>query len=388
MRVLSTLTYYSPHISGLTVYARRVLGRLAQRGHEVTVLTSRYSNTLPTREQLDGVRVVRARVLFSLSKGTFAPLFLWHAARLIRANDVVYLHLPQFEASGVALIARLMRKPVVVTYHCDIELPPGLTHSLFTPLIRLSHYVTGLLAHKIVVNTEEYGSSARLPRFFHKKVTWVYPPIEVAPPASDRENFRRQHGLGEAPVAGFVGRFAEEKGIGDFIDAVPLVLRELPDARFALAGPTGTVPGEHVHERLAPKIAALGDTIVQLGAVSDGELSAFYQAIDVLVLPSTNSTESFGMTQAEAMVSGTPVIASDISGVREAVRVTGMGLLVPPRDPGALAQAIVAVLRDRAHFVQPLDAIRARFDPDATTSFYEELFSDLTRGHTAGRTAP
>ena len=84
MRILSTLTYYTPHISGLTVYARRVLQRLVQRGHEVTVLTSRFSTDLPPREVIDGVNVVRSPVLFRMSKGAFAPLFLWEAARLIR----------------------------------------------------------------------------------------------------------------------------------------------------------------------------------------------------------------------------------------------------------------------------------------------------------------
>jgi glycosyltransferase involved in cell wall biosynthesis len=101
--------------------------------------------------------------------------------------------------------------------------------------------------------------------------------------------------------------------------------------------------------------------------------------MDVLVLPSTNSTESFGMTQAEAMLAGTPVIASDISGVREAVHMTGMGLLVPPSDSSALAKAIVEVLRDPAQFTRPQADIRDRFDPTRTVDFYQRLFQELIR---------
>jgi glycosyltransferase involved in cell wall biosynthesis len=188
---------------------------------------------------------------------------------------------------------------------------------------------------------------------------------------------------------GFVGRFAEEKGIEYLVSAVPQVLQEIPSARFALAGPTDTVPGERVHEQLGPNIEALGASIVHLGLLSDAELAAFYDAIDVLVLPSTNSMESFGMTQAEAMIAGTPVVASDLSGVREAVRVTGMGLLVPPRDTSALARAIVAVLREPQRYVRPSDEVRRLFDPDRTATFYEQLFSELTgRQAAAAESAP
>ncbi len=378
MRILSTLTYYTPHISGLTVYARRVLQRLAQRGHDVTVLTSRFSSALRRREVIDGVSVVRSSVLFQVSKGAFAPLFLWDAARLISRHDIVYLHLPQFEASGVALLAKSLRKPVVTSYQCDIELPPGVVRTVFTPAIRASHYIAGKLSDRVVVISDDYGRTARLPKHFHQKVVSVHPPIELAEASEGAAEFRARHGLGTGPLVGFVGRYAEEKGLDYLLAAVPLVQQELPDVRFVLAGPTDSVPGETVHERLQPQIDALGSRVVHLGLLSDAELASFYHAIDLLALPSTNSTESFGMTQAEAMIAGTPVVASDISGVREAVRVTGMGQLVPPRDATALARAIVSVLREPQPYLRPSTEIRRLFDPDGTAAFYEQLFADLT----------
>ena len=270
-----------------------------------------------------------------------------------------------------------MRKPVVSTYHCDLELPPGIVCAVTTPIIRASHYLTGKLSHRIVVNTHEFGEEARLPRRFRQKVVTVYPPIELAEGADPAE-LRARWGLEGGPLVGFVGRFSEEKGIDDLIDAVPHVLREFPNARVVLAGPTAAVPGERVHERLQPKIQALGDRWVHLGLVSDDELAALYRIIDVLVLPSTNSTESFGMAQVEAMLAGTPVVATDIPGVREAVRLTGMGRLVPPRDALALARAISTVLGDPDAYVCPEGEISARFDPEVTVDFYEQLFAELT----------
>ena len=378
MRILSTLTYYTPHISGLTVYARRVLQRLAGRGHEVTVLTSRYSSALPAREVIDGVTVVRSPVLLSVSKGALMPGFMLDAARLIPKHDLVYLHLPQFEAGGVALLAKQCAGPSSLPTSVTSNCLPGLPRVLFTSIMRLSHYIAGKCSDRIVVTSPAYGERARLPRHFHQKVLSVHPPIELAAPSVDGSAFRRQHNLGEGPLVGFVGRFAEEKGISYLVDSVPLVLREIPDARFVLAGPTATVLGERVHEQLGPRIAAFGSTIVHLGLIADDELAAFYHAIDVLVLPSTNSTESFGMTQAEAMLAGTPVVASDMPGVREAVRLTGMGLLVPPSNAQALARAIVAVLGEPQRYLRPSDEIQRLFDPESTATFYEQLFSELT----------
>lgn len=124
MRILTCLNYYTPYISGLTVYARRLNEALVQRGHSVTVLTCRHADDLPPRENIDGVDVYRTRALARFSKGLLMPVYPIRAALLTRRHDLVQLHLPQWEACMVAALARgLVRRPVIITYHCDIELP-------------------------------------------------------------------------------------------------------------------------------------------------------------------------------------------------------------------------------------------------------------------------
>ncbi|MBM2851387.1 MAG: hypothetical protein HW418_4329 [Anaerolineales bacterium] len=73
MKILVALTYYRPHVSGLTIYVERLSRALAARGHQVTVLTSQYDRALPLRAELHGVQIVRVPVLMRVSKGVIMP---------------------------------------------------------------------------------------------------------------------------------------------------------------------------------------------------------------------------------------------------------------------------------------------------------------------------
>ena len=109
MRILIALTYYRPHVSGLTIYAERLARGLARRGHRVTVLTARFSAQLPARERVDdGVEIVRVPVTAKVSKGVIMPLFPAYAIAFARRHDVINVHMPQFEAAMLASIGRAL----------------------------------------------------------------------------------------------------------------------------------------------------------------------------------------------------------------------------------------------------------------------------------------
>src|SRR5512133_1283345 len=93
-KILMAVTYYEPHVSGLTIYVQRISEELARRGHEVTVMTSRHRADLPREEEIRGVRVVRLPVLFRVSKGVVPHTLPIDAYRLVRKHDVVHMHLP------------------------------------------------------------------------------------------------------------------------------------------------------------------------------------------------------------------------------------------------------------------------------------------------------
>src|SRR5512136_478138 len=125
MKILTVLTYYRPHTSGLTIYAERLARAFAKRGHQVSVMTTQFDPSLPREETMDGVKVIRIPVAARVSKGVLAPTFGYVATKLVAQHDVVQLHLPQFDAPGVAFRARLFGKPAVLTYHCDVQLSQG-----------------------------------------------------------------------------------------------------------------------------------------------------------------------------------------------------------------------------------------------------------------------
>jgi len=96
MKILTVLTYYRPHTSGLTIYAERLAKAFARRGHQVTVFTSQFDKSTPRDEVRDGVRIRRSAVAFRISKGVIMPWFGAQVTGLVWEHDVVHLHLPQF----------------------------------------------------------------------------------------------------------------------------------------------------------------------------------------------------------------------------------------------------------------------------------------------------
>ena len=158
MRILIALTYYRPHTSGLTIYAERLGRGLAQRGHQVTVLTSHYDRSTPLEEMKDGVRVVRVPVAFRISKGVIMPTIGFVAWRLVWENDVVCLHLPQFDAAGIAGRGWLLGKPTTLTYHCDLKLPFGPFSTLVNRIVDGANYLAGLFADRVVAYTDDFAT--------------------------------------------------------------------------------------------------------------------------------------------------------------------------------------------------------------------------------------
>ncbi len=383
MKILQVLTYYRPHVSGLTIYVERLSRALVRQGHEVTVLTSHYEPGLPRQEMLHGVRVIRVPVAFRISKGVIMPTFGWHATRWSRWADIMQLHLPQFDAPGLALRGRLFGRPVVLTYHCDLQLPTGGINALVNRVVRLMNQAAGALSDAVVTYTRDYGTHTPfLAQYLENKLHIIPPPVELAPcPVHELAAFQGRHELAGRKVIGISARLATEKGVEVLLHALPLILEKHPEALVLHAGPTTNVLGEEAYAaRLEPLFRRYEAQYRRLGTLHGSELTAFYQTLDCLVICSLNSTESFGLVQIEAMRSGVPVVASNLPGVRQSVEMTGMGEVVPIGDHAALAAAVNRVLARKPRYLRDAALIGDSFSPDRTAAVYLALFDRLLRG--------
>lgn len=377
MKILMVITYYDPHVSGLTIYCKRISEELARRGHKVTVMASSNLPGLPAREVINGVDVVRLPVALRVSKGVIMPTFPLDAWRLLREHDAVHMHLPLMESSYLAWLARRLRKRSLITYHCDLRLPHSPVASNIVRALTWSHRLAAKQTGYVVTYTRDYAVNSRFLKSLSEKVRTVYPPIDVVPPdrAATRA-WKKDLGLDGDRIVGFAGRFSEEKGGNYLLGSIPEVSREIPNVRYLFAGEYKKVIGEDYYGKIQPLIEQYRDRVVFLGELKGQKLSNFYSMSDVLTLPSINSTESFGMVQVEAMLCGTPVVASEIPGVREATKVTGMGKTVPPRDSGALADALKEVILNRDRYTTPRVDIAQTFSVGRNVDFYEGLYAE------------
>jgi glycosyltransferase involved in cell wall biosynthesis len=375
LKILSILTYYYPHWTGLTAYAQRLAEGLARRGHEVTILTARHEPTLPREEMHNGVRVVRLPALLRVSRGMVAPSFPFVAYRLIREHDVVQIHTVLMESLLVTILARLAGRNVLFTHHGDLVMPAGFLNRLIEGSVTWMMTQAERMSARISVHSEDYARHSAFMSPFLRKTTCIYPPIVI--PEPDREAaaaWRTELGLDDQPLIGFAGRFVEEKGFDYLFKAIPHVLASWPDARFVYAGNFPVY--EDFYSRCKGLLDGYDDRVKFLGLVRDQQkLANFYTMCDVFVLPSRS--DCFPSTQIEAMFCGTPVVCTDIPGAREAVKATGMGVIVPSRDEKALAEGIVRVLDDSASYRKTREEIASVFDLDRTLDRYEALLAEL-----------
>lgn len=384
MKILTVLTYYRPHTSGLTIYAERLARAFVKRGHQVTVMTTQYDPSLPREEIMDGVKVVRVPVAARVSKGVLAPTFGLVATKLVWGHDVVQLHLPQFDAPGVAFRARLFGKPAVLTYHCDVQLPRTFFNRIVNAVVDFQNNMAGRLANHIVTYTQDYADNSPYLSRYASKLTPILPPVELPEATPEAVSaFAETHLVKQRnPVIGMAARFASEKGVEVLLDALPVILKKYPKAQVLFAGTYQNVMGEQAYsDRLMPRIREyeLRGHWKFLGNLDPVQMAAFYPNLDVITVPSLNSTEAFGLVQIEAMMNGVPSVPSALPGVRQPVKMHSMGIVSEIGDSESLASAILEVLDNKKKYRGDIESINKAYNPDSIAQEYEMLFKRLMK---------
>ena len=375
MNILMHTTYYHPHVSGLTLFFKRLAEYYHTLGHAVTLIAVQHDKTLPLRETCNGVNLVRVPYLFKINKGLFAPLTLLSAWGPVRTSDIVHLNLPSLEALGIALLAKLLGKKVVSTYACDLHLPPFRGGSMLTALVDLSHTLTLRLSDSIASCTADFASHSRVLAKLKTAVVAIYPPIEIPAFTQPVDKLTELRAAGPGPLLGMANRFASDKGIEYCLGALPALKTRFPGLKLVIAGDMHAVGEERYLASIAPLLEQHRSDICCLGQLNQNQLSHFYRTIDLLVVSSVNSTEAFGMVQIEAMANGTPVVATDLPGVTVPVQVTGMGEIARRADSDHLGRQIIKVLTDINSYRGNTYEVRRIFSVEQTAQRYLELYN-------------
>ncbi len=263
--------------------------------------------------------------------------------RLLRRGgfDIVHTHTSKAGFLG-RLAARLARVPRI------LHTPHGhVFHGYFGPaatraFIALERWAAGFTERIITLTDAE--AAQHLAQGVGRPGQFVTIPsgvdlARVRAVAAAGRPVRGALGLGaDTPLIGAVSRLASVKGITHLVGAMPEILRRCPGAHLLLAGDGEERPA------LEAQAAALGvaDRVRFLGFREDA--TAVIAALDVFALPSLN--EGMGRVLVTAMALGVPVVAARVGGVPDVVEDGRQGLLVPPTDPAALAEAIAAILGD------------------------------------------
>ncbi len=241
--------------------------------------------------------------------------------------DVVHVHEPLTPSTSM-LATLASGAPVVATFHAYLDR---------SRLMELSGPVLRQICRRIdaAIAVSE-AASAFVGRVFRG-------PVEVVPNGVDVSAFggptQQADGLPEGRKILWVNRLDPQKGFGVMIRAFEELAAQLQDVHLIVAGDGRDRSALRL---LSPSVRR---RVMPLGTVPHEELPRYLASADVFVSPALGQ-ESFGIVLVEAMAAGIPVVASDIAGYREVVRDGVDGVLVPPNDPFALADAISKVLAE------------------------------------------
>jgi glycosyltransferase involved in cell wall biosynthesis len=202
-------------------------------------------------------------------------------------------------------------------------------------------------------------------------------------PGRDTGALRRRWGVGDAPVVITVARLVPHKGQDMGIRALAMLARDFPDLRYIMVGEG------HDEARLRELARELGvlDKVGLVGAMRDDELPEAYATSTIYLgasrVDNEINVEGFGISFLEAGASGVPSVAGDSGGVRSAVRDGETGIVVPPTDPDAIADAIRSLLLNPDRRAQmgkaARHAVETHYNWDRVARDTREFTKEVTR---------
>ena len=345
MKIIHISTHYWPVVGGLENVVKALAEGMAKLGHEVHVITSTYgAQDRPREEEINGVHIYRIKNIRPGYPDLTYPLE--YPTNVLKNADVVHGH-SQNSLFTVKMIEKAKELGVKTMVHF-MAVDALSDHP--NALVRL----LGPLYGRWTVLRAIRSSDVRLVKSLRDKemlksrygIDAVYVPDGVDEgllnTPNKAEEFKTRYNIND-PFVVYVGRLHRLKGIDVLIRAISIATKEEPTLTAVIVGPGDQRPYRELASRLG-----VGRNVVFTGFVSEEVKIGALDASTALVLPSiSNYVEVFSLAITEAWARGKPVVASAVGEVPYRVRHMVNGLLVPPRNPNALAEAILQLIRDR-----------------------------------------
>lgn len=379
---------------GMTVYVRAVAESLASRGFHTDIFTRAGGGEIEITDIFPGVRVVAIPAgspgpATKIELSAHVPEFVARIRIFASSNGLTYSlihsHYWQSGIAGVDL-ARGWDVPLVHSNHTLAKvknrfLPPGETPESLERLAGESDVIAA--ADVLVASTdEEWEQIACLYGASHDRVKSIYPGVDhqLFAPASGA-TARAELGIGDEAVLAYVGRIQPLKGLELALRALDQLVPALDgEIRLIVVGGASGPAGERERDSLLELARDLGisDAVRLEGAKPHTSTPLYYRAADAVVVCSYS--ESFGLSALEAQACGTPVVATDVGGLRHIVKDGETGFLVDPRDPSVFAARLKTLLSDadlQQRFSAAALASSAAFSWERTARELADLYDCL-----------
>ncbi|HZT95460.1 MAG TPA: glycosyltransferase family 4 protein [Chloroflexota bacterium] len=346
LKIALVSPYDFPYPGGVTQHVTHLQREFERMGHQVRIIAP--SSDRQLEKHMDGVyrvgRVTRVPANGSIARITLSFRLSRRVRDILRNErfDVVHAHEPLMPALPPTML-RYSDALNVGTFHAHRGSYYGYFYG--RPVLkRVFHNLDGRIA-------VSRAAKKFVQQYFQARYTIIpngvdYPRFAHAEPLAELSDGR--------PNILFVGRPEKRKGLGYLIRAYPRIKNAFPDARVVVAG-AGDWERDRYHSYAENH--GLRD-ILFLGEQPAATLPSLYHSADVFCAPAIGG-ESFGVVLLEAMAAGVPIVASDIEGYRDVVSHGKQGLLVPPKDEVALADAVCQLLQDRGTRVEMATAGQA-----------------------------
>ena len=351
MRILMLSWEYPPRVvGGIARVVHDLSHRLIKDGHDVTVVTYRDGN-VPYFENDSGVKVYRVDN-FMIQPNNFIDWVMQLNFNMIAkageiiANegnfDVIHAH-DWLVAYAAKTLKTSYNTPIVSTIHATEAGRNNGIREEQQKYINDTEWMLTYESSEVIVNSNYMKNE--LQRLFGLP----FEKINVIPNGVSASNFtvterdydfRRQYAMDNEKIILFMGRLVYEKGVQNLIAAMPKILDHYHDAKLVIAGKGGMI--NELQEQV--NNLGIGNKVYFTGHLSPKQVQKMYKCADVSVFPSTY--EPFGIVAIEAMLSGIPIVVSDIGGLNEIVEHGVTGMKSYAGNANSLADSILALLFD------------------------------------------